>query len=195
MERWGGRHNNAQSCQRRRQNPRQKWKNCECVEEQDNKSTYSFQNYVSSWYLMFLYQGWYLHKEKDTSFLTLCMANFGSTANSLFKIWTPARSSARTSRFHKNFFPSLDKTVLFLSSYGPFFFSFYQGLSSAFDFSMSKDLSISKELPRCKQKCAMYTKYGNNAKNEPQDERLPAKIPPRDSPRSEIMTPSWFIYF
>ena len=96
-----------------------------------------------------------MHKEKDTSFLTLCMANFGLTANSLFKIWTPARSSARTSRFHKNFFPSLDRTVLFLSSYGPFFFSFYQGLSSAFDFSMSKDLSIIKELPRCKQKCAM----------------------------------------
>ena len=126
---------------------------------------------------MFLYQGWYLHKEKDTSFLTLCMANFGLTANSLFKIWTPARSSARTSRFHKNFFPSLDRTVLLLSSYGPFFFSFYQGLSSAFDFSMSKDLSISKELPRCKQKCAMQTKYGNNMKNEPRDERLPRKFP------------------
>ena len=125
MERWEGRHNNAQSCQRRRQNPRQKWKNCECAEEQDNESTYSFQNYVSSWYLMFLYQGWYLHKEKDTSFLTLCMANFGLTANSLFEIWTPAWSFARTSRFHKIFFPSLDRMVLFLSSYGPFFFFFF----------------------------------------------------------------------
>lgn len=27
--------------------------------------------------LMLLYQGWYLHKEKETSFLTLFMANFG----------------------------------------------------------------------------------------------------------------------
>ena len=26
--------------------------------------------------LMLLYQGWYLHKEKETSFLTLFMANF-----------------------------------------------------------------------------------------------------------------------
>ena len=61
-------------------------------------------------------------KKRTPRFLTLCMANFGLTANSLFKIWKPARSSARTSRFHKNFFPSLDRTVLFLSSYGPFFF-------------------------------------------------------------------------
>ena len=155
MERWGGRHNNAQSCQRRRQNPRQKWKNCECAEEQDNESTYSFQNYVSSWYLMFLYQGWYLHKEKDTSFLTLCMENFGLTANSLFKIWTPVRSSARTSRFHKNFFSFSWQNGTLSFFLRPFFFSFYLGLSSAFDFSMSKDLSISKELPRYKQKCAM----------------------------------------
>ena len=36
---------------------------------------------------MFLYQGWYLHKEKETSFLTSCMANFGLTATSLFEIW------------------------------------------------------------------------------------------------------------
>ena len=41
---------------------------------------------------MFLYQGWYLHKENKTSFLTLCMANFGMTATSLFEIWTPALS-------------------------------------------------------------------------------------------------------
>ena len=27
--------------------------------------------------LMLLYQGWYLHKEKETSFLTIFMANFG----------------------------------------------------------------------------------------------------------------------
>ena len=49
---------------------------------------------------MFLYQGWYLHRGKNTSFLTLCMANFGLTATSLSEIWTPAWSSASTSRFH-----------------------------------------------------------------------------------------------
>ena len=48
---------------------------------------------------MFLYQG--LHKEKETSLLSLCMAHFGSTATSLFEIYTPAWSSASTSRFHK----------------------------------------------------------------------------------------------
>ena len=31
-----------------------------CAEEQDNESTYSFQNYYSRRLLMFLYQGWYL---------------------------------------------------------------------------------------------------------------------------------------
>ena len=31
---------------------------------------------------MFLDQGWYLHKEKENSFLTLSMANFSLTATS-----------------------------------------------------------------------------------------------------------------
>ena len=39
---------------------------------------------------MFLYQGWYLNKEKETLLITLCKVNFGLTATSLFKIWTPA---------------------------------------------------------------------------------------------------------
>ena len=34
---------------------------------------------------MFLYQGWYLHEEKETSFLISRMANFGF-ATSLFEI-------------------------------------------------------------------------------------------------------------
>ena len=34
---------------------------------------------------MFLYQGWCLHKEKETLFLTSCMANFGLTAIFLFE--------------------------------------------------------------------------------------------------------------
>ena len=71
---------------------------------------------------MFLYQGWYLHKEKETSFLTLCMANFGLTATFMFEIWTPECSSASTSCFHKGiFFSFLDRMVLYLSSLGLFF--------------------------------------------------------------------------
>ena len=95
---------------------------------------------------MFLYQGWYLHKEKETSFLTLCMANFGLTATFMFEIWTPACSSANTSRFH--IFHFLDRMVLFLSSLGLFFPFFYQGISSVSGFSIIKGLSRSKELPR-----------------------------------------------
>ena len=57
--------------------------------------------------------------------------------------------------------------------------------SSAFDFSMNKDFSIfhisyilNKELPRVNSvKCAMWAKYGNNMKIEPQHERLPRKLP------------------
>ena len=50
------------------------------TKEQDNESTLSFQNYDSRRLLMFLYQA--LHKEKETSYLTLCMANFGLMATS-----------------------------------------------------------------------------------------------------------------
>ena len=58
---------------------------------------------------MFLYQGSYLHKGKETLLLTLCRANFGLTATSLFEIWAPAWSFTGT----------------FSSLFGPiFFFSF-----------------------------------------------------------------------
>ena len=43
----GGRHNNEQSCQRQRKNPRQNGKTGKCAEKQDNESTVSFQNYDS----------------------------------------------------------------------------------------------------------------------------------------------------
>ena len=46
------------------------------AEEQDNESTYSFQSYDSKRLFMFLYQGWYLHEEKEISFLTACLENF-----------------------------------------------------------------------------------------------------------------------
>ena len=51
-------------------------KTAKCAEEQDNESTYSFQNYDLRVLLVFLYQGWYLPKEKETSCLTLCMEIF-----------------------------------------------------------------------------------------------------------------------
>ena len=90
-------------------------KTAKYAEEQDNDSTYSFQNYDSRQLLMFLYQGWYLHKEKETLFLTSFMANFGLTATSLFEIWTPAWSSDSISRFHIEIF------FLFLTEWYSFF--------------------------------------------------------------------------
>ena len=90
------------------------------AEEQDNESTYSFQSYDSKRLFMFLYQGWYLHKEKEILFLTECLENFSSTGTSLIEILTPAWSSASTSHFHKakEYFSFLDRMVLFLSSLG-----------------------------------------------------------------------------
>ena len=75
------------------------------------------------------------------------MTSFGLTATSMFEIWTPPWSS-----------PALvDRMVLFLYFlFRPVFFFFfsYQGLSSDFNFFMSKDFSIAKELPRKKfDKC------------------------------------------
>ena len=73
-----------------------------CAEEQDSELTDSFQNYDSKRLLMFLYQGQYLHKEKETSFLTLCnMAKTGLTTTSLFEIWTSTWSYVSTNRYHK----------------------------------------------------------------------------------------------
>ena len=56
-----------------------------CTKKQDDELINSFQNYDSRRLLMFLYQGWYLHKDKETSFLTSCMAHFGLTVTSLVK--------------------------------------------------------------------------------------------------------------
>ena len=107
-------------------------KTAKCAEEENNESTYSFQNCDSRQVLIFLYQGWYLQKEKETSFLTICMVNFGLTATSLFKIWTPAPpvqvAFTREVLFlfltdwYSLFF---DRLVLFLSSLSPFFFFFF----------------------------------------------------------------------
>ena len=68
VECWGGQHNNEQSCKGKGKTCGKNGKPAKWAERQDNKSTYSFQNYNFRWLLMFLYQGWYLHKEKETFF-------------------------------------------------------------------------------------------------------------------------------
>ena len=44
VERWGGHHNNEQSCQRQRKISQRSWKIGNCAKEQDNESTDSFPN-------------------------------------------------------------------------------------------------------------------------------------------------------
>ena len=66
-----------------------KKKNTKCAVEQDYELTYGFRNCDSRQLFsiqMFLYQGWYLHKENESSFLTLCMVHFGLRVTSLFEI-------------------------------------------------------------------------------------------------------------
>ena len=86
---------------RQRQNPRQK--TAKCAVGQHNESAENFQNYDSRRPLTFLYGGWYLHREKQTSFLTLCKANFVMTVTvtSLFEIWTPAWGYPGSSHLHE----------------------------------------------------------------------------------------------
>ena len=83
--------------------------------------------------LMLLYQGWYLHKEKETSFLTLFMANFGQTATSLFEIQTPAWNSAsKQSVSRRNFFLFSTEWYSFFLLWACFFSFFLFFLSRTF---------------------------------------------------------------
>ena len=101
-------------------------KNGKCAEEQDNGPNESFQNYD-------FYQAWYLHKWKEPRF-----------QHYEWQIWFEGDLFVR----------NLDAGVELREVPVPA--AFYQGLSSAFDFSMSKDFSIRKELPRVNfVKCAM----------------------------------------
>ena len=135
-ERFGGRHNNEQSCQKQRKNPRQKMERPENVLRSETtnrdtafKITIRGRSYLmgscSRWFSLFLYQGWYLQTEKETSFLTSCMASFDLTATSLF------RKSGRQwgappvpVPFTKELFLLLLTEWYFLSSLGMFFFFF-----------------------------------------------------------------------
>ena len=110
-----------------------------CAEGQDDESTYSFQNYDSRRLLMFLYQ--VLAYRKGNLVFNIVCGN----------LW-----------FDGDFFVRNLDTSVGLRQYKSlshrffFFFFFYYGLSSAFDFSTSKDFSLSKEIPRVNLvKCAM----------------------------------------
>ena len=122
------------------------------TKEQDNESTLSFQNYDSRRLLMFLYQA--LHKEKETSYLTLCMTNFGLMATSLMEserqLGAPPVPVAFTNEFFlfltewSSFF--LLRTCFFFFS---FFFNFTKYSLPLLIFPMSKDFSISEECEFC----------------------------------------------
>ena len=109
-----------------------------CAEGQDDESTYSFQNYDSGRLLMFLYQ--VLAYRKGNLVFNIVYGN----------LW-----------FDGDFFVRNLDTSVGLRQYKSlsqrfFFLFFYHGLSSAFDFSTSKDFSLSKEIPRVNLvKCAM----------------------------------------
>ena len=126
-----------------------------CAEGQDNESTYSSQNYDSRRLLMFSYQGWYLHKQKETSFQNLCL----------------------TFCFVRNLDDSVELRQYQLLSQRTFFF-----LPKAFfRFWFFLELRVFHKQKVCTCEFVMYamqTKYANNMKNEPQDEQ---KIPLRDA--------------
>ena len=123
-------------------------KTANCVDKQDNESTYSFQNYDSRW-LFFIEAG------------TACMKRRNLVFNIIYcKFWfdgdffvqnldTSVELHQYQSLSQGNFFSFHDRIILLRSFLGLFFFPFlYSGLSSAFDFSMSKDFFRNKELPR-----------------------------------------------
>ena len=96
-----------------------------------------------------------MQKEKETSFLTLCMANFVFDGDFFVRNLDASVELRHCQSLSRRiFFFSCQNGTLFLF-FGPVFFSFHQGLSSVFDFSMTKD-SVSKVLPRVNfVKCAM----------------------------------------
>ena len=180
VERWGGRHNIEQSCQRQRKNTQQGWKNQkrywgarQPIDIQLSKLQYSKRLF------MFLHQGWHLNKEKETAFSTACLANFGSTGTSLFEIWTSA---------WRNIFTFLDRMLLFLSCLG--LLSFLPRNSFRFWF-FHEQRFFHKQRASTSEFC----KVRDVNKLCAPTWAVAVKIPPRDSPRSEIMTPSWFTNF
>ena len=101
---------------------------------------------------MFLYQGWYLHKEKETSFLTSCMAHFGLTVTSLVKSRHQHEAPLVQVVFTKEFFLYLTEWYPFFLSLGLFFiiiFFFTKDFLLLIDFSMSKDFFHKQRASMC----------------------------------------------
>ena len=73
---------------------------------------------------MFLYQGWYLCKEKETPFLTSCMVHFGLTVTSLLKSRHQHEAPLVQVIFTLGIVSLLDRVVTFLSQFGPVFYLF-----------------------------------------------------------------------
>ena len=116
------------------------------TEEQDNQSTYSFQNY---------------NIRTDCSCFCIKAGTWIKKRKPHFqqRVWQilvrRGLLCSKSERQHgRIFLLSLTECYSFFLLWA--YFPFYQGLPSAFYFSMSKDFSINKELPRVNfVKCAM----------------------------------------
>ena len=120
-------------------------KTVKCAEVQDNESTYSFQNCDSRQVLMFLYQGWYLNKEKEIFFNHIMYGKFWFNSNFFIQNLDASRTPPVPVAFAKEVFlfsSEIDTLSFFSESVIILFFN--QRLSSAFDFSMSKGFSSNK---------------------------------------------------
>ena len=105
-------------------------------------------------------------KQKKTSFLTSCMANFGLTATSLFFVLcSPARSSASTSRFHKLIFSLLDRMVLsfFFGPVSFFFFSFFTTDFLSLSIFSNEQIDSTSEFCKVRDVNKIWNKHGNRA--------------------------------
>ena len=162
------------------------------AEEQDNQSTHSFKITIRGNCWCFCIKAGTCIKKRLPRFQHHVRQILDRQRLLCSKSGSQRKSSASTSRFHKGFFFSLpDRVVPFLSSLR---LVFSPRTFLRFWFFHEQRFSINKEFPRVNfVKCAMKTKYRNNMKVEPR--AVAAKIPPRDSPRSEIMTPSWYLTF
>ena len=142
---------------------------------------------------MFLYQAFL--KEKETSYLTLCMTNFGLMATSLMESERQLGAPPVPVAFTNEFFSLLDRMVLFLSSSDLFFFfSFFFILPST----LYRFLFFHEQRFFHKRRASTCEFCELRDVNKIHEYRastwaVAAKMSPRDSPR--FKTPSWFINF
>ena len=118
-ERGGGRHNNEQICQRQRKNPRQKLEKPKNVLRSETTNWYTASKItIRGDCLCFCIK-------RKPSFVHLIWQILVWWWLLFFEIWTPAWSSASTSRFHEGifFFSWQNGTLSFFGS--AFFFFFF----------------------------------------------------------------------